>query len=314
MLERVTYRMAPPRIAIGPNQTPGVIEAVRQGGCIPVGIGESADGLVWLSPNDVGGLQQVLDAAPEIRWVQLPFAGVENFVASGVVTTSRVWTCAKGSYAEPVAEHALTLALAGLRRLPQRIRATTWEERSGTSLFDSRVTIVGGGGIAHSLISLLAPFRTEITVVKRQPSPMIGVKNVVATSQLHFALSDALVVFLALSLTPETIGIIGASELSAMDAEAWIVNVARGRHIVTDDLVNALVHREIGGAALDVTDPEPLPDEHPLWNIPNCIITPHTADTPEMTAPLLASRIATNSARFAANEPLEGIIDVGAGY
>jgi phosphoglycerate dehydrogenase-like enzyme len=99
-----------------------------------------------------------------------------------------------------------------------------------------------------------------------------------------------------------------------MDAEAWLVNVARGRHVVTDALVQSLVRHEIAGAALDVTDPEPLPDDHPLWALSNCIITPHTADTPEMTAPLLAARIAANVAHLAAGEPFEGLIDAEAGY
>jgi phosphoglycerate dehydrogenase-like enzyme len=136
----------------------------------------------------------------------------------------------------------------------------------------------------------------------------------VATEHLHDALPGALVVFVALALTPETTGIISGPELALMDARAWLVNVARGRHVVTGALVQALVRHEIGGAALDVTDPEPLPDDHPLWALPNCILTPHTADTPQMTEPLLGARIAANVAHLAAGEPLEGLIDAAAGY
>jgi phosphoglycerate dehydrogenase-like enzyme len=84
--------------------------------------------------------------------------------------------------------------------------------------------------------------------------------------------------------------------------------------VVTDDLVAALRDRSIGGAALDVTDPEPLPDGHPLWTLDNALITPHTADTPEMTTPLLADRIAFNVAAFAAGTPMEGLVDPHAGY
>ena len=119
---------------------------------------------------------------------------------------------------------------------------------------------------------------------------------------------------MALSLTPETTGIIGAPELAAMDRGAWLVNVARGRHVRTDDLVEALAAGTIAGAALDVTDPEPLPEGHRLWDEPRCLITPHTADTPEMVQPLLAHRIAVNVARFAAGQPLEGLIDPALGY
>jgi phosphoglycerate dehydrogenase-like enzyme len=131
---------------------------------------------------------------------------------------------------------------------------------------------------------------------------------------LPAALSDAKVVFLALALTPETEKIIGAAQLAAMRPDGLLVNVARGRHVDTEALVTALERPEIGGAALDVTDPEPLPDGHPLWTEERCIITPHTADTPEMTRQPLALRIRDNVARFAAGEPLTGLVDAVAGY
>jgi len=119
---------------------------------------------------------------------------------------------------------------------------------------------------------------------------------------------------LALALTPETTGIIGAPELALMDETAWLVNVARGGHVDTEALVAALTAGSIAGAALDVTDPEPLPDGHPLWDLDNCIITPHTADTIDMVIPLLAERIRTNVGRFAAGEELVGLVDPDAGY
>jgi phosphoglycerate dehydrogenase-like enzyme len=119
---------------------------------------------------------------------------------------------------------------------------------------------------------------------------------------------------LALALTPETVGVIGAQELDLMERHAWLVNVARGRHVVTDDLVDALRNEQIGGAGLDVTDPEPLPDGHPLWDEPRCIITPHVANTPEMARPVLTRRITENVRRFAAGEPLLGPVDPEAGY
>ena len=98
------------------------------------------------------------------------------------------------------------------------------------------------------------------------------------------------------------------------ERHAWLVNVARGKHVVTEDLVWALEHGVIGGAGLDVTDPEPLPDGHKLWTMPNCIITPHVGNTPEMAAPLLAERITTNVARFAHGEPLLGEVHIDLGY
>ena len=94
---------------------------------------------------------------------------------------------------------------------------------------------------------------------------------------------------LTLALTPQTRGLIGPAELAAMAPDGWLVNVARGGLVDTGALVDALRAGQIGGAALDVTDPEPLPDGHPLWDLHNCLITPHTADTEEMTQPLLAA-------------------------
>jgi phosphoglycerate dehydrogenase-like enzyme len=138
--------------------------------------------------------------------------------------------------------------------------------------------------------------------------------RVVGPDRLHDALGGADAVILALALTPETAGIIGAPELRAMEEHAWLVNVARGEHVVTPDLVVALDERWIGGAALDVTDPEPLPGGHPLFGRTNCIITPHCANTPEMARAPLTARITENVRRFAAGEALIGPVDPSLGY
>jgi len=249
--------------------------------------------------------------------VQLPWAGVEDYAAAGVFGDGRQWTCGKGVYAEPVAEHALALALAGLRHLPERVVARRWGPMLGRTLYDGRVTILGGGGIARSLLALLAPLRVDATVVRRSGEPVPGAAGTVALGQLdqlHAALATADVVVVALSLTPATTGLLGRAEFDAMQSHAWLVNVARGRHVVTDELVEALRQGVIAGAALDVTDPEPLPEGHPLWDLPNCILTPHSADTPEMIRPLLAARIAENVRRFATGEPLVGGVDPSLGY
>ena len=277
-----------------------------------VSLTDDPEALVWLDSHDVGGLTEALATAPGVRWVQLSSAGVELMTA--VIDQTRIWTCAKGAYARPVAEHALTMALAGLRLLPTRIGARSWGAQGGTSLFGERVTILGGGGIARSLLELLAPFEVEATVVNRSGTPVPGAVRTAPVSQLDGTLSDALVVVLALALTPETRGIIGADQLGLMEQTAWLVNVARGGHIDTDALADALGERTIAGAALDVTHPEPLPDGHALWDLSNCIITPHTADTFEMVLPLLAERIRTNVVHFAAGEPLVGLVDSEAGY
>jgi phosphoglycerate dehydrogenase-like enzyme len=301
------------RIAVGPELSQFAVDAVREGGGEPADADSAADALVWLAPHDTDGLREAL-AATGARWIQLSSAGVELIAAAGLIDPERTWTCAKGSYAEPVAEHALTLALAGLRCLPERIVATSWGPPAGQTLFDEPVTILGGGGITTSLMGLLAPFRPKVTVVRRSAAPVPGAARTLPDTMLAEALSGARVVFLALALTPQTTGIIGARQLAEMRPDSWLVNVARGRHVVTDALVAALDAGEIAGAGLDVTDPEPLPDGHPLWAQPRCIITPHTADTEEMVRRPLALRIRDNVSRFAAGEPLTGVVDPASGY
>ena len=306
--------MSSPRVAIGPRSAAFAEDAVRDGGGIPVKPDEHADALVWLSATDMDGLKEVLEHQSTIRWVQLPFAGIEAAVEAGVIDPALQWSCAKGSYAEPVAEHALALALAGLRCLPERLRARRWGSPAGTSLFDAPVTILGGGGITSELLRLLAPYRVSATVVRRTGEPVEMAARTVGPDKLGESLASAVVVFLALALTPSTEGIISRRQLETMNERAWLVNVARGRHVDTAALVDGLRAGTIAGAALDVTDPEPLPEGHPLWAMPNCIITPHTADTWEMVLPRLAARIRENVARFAAGEPLVGPVDPEQGY
>ena len=300
------------RIAVAPETSPTwVANAVRDGGGEVVDVAD-AQALVWTNPRDADGLANVLQIHPHLSWVQVPFAGVENFVH--LIDDSRVWTCGKGVYAEPVAEHALALMLAGMRHIAGYARESSWRGPHGINLLGARVTILGGGGITESLLRLLQPFRCHITVVRKNIEHMNGASDVVGPEHLIDSLAGADVVVLALSLTPETTAIISRAELEMMESHAWIVNVARGGHIVTDDLVRVLENDRIGGAALDVTDPEPLPENHRLWSLPNCIITPHVGNTPEMAVPLLAERIRTNVSHFVHGEALIGTVDPERGY
>ncbi|MGK2947348.1 MAG: NAD(P)-dependent oxidoreductase [Acidimicrobiales bacterium] len=287
--------------------------AVEAGGGRLVELTE-ATGVVWAEPDAAGALAAALDEHPRLEWIQLPWAGVEPYVDVIAAHPERTWTCGKGVYAEPVAEHALALALAGLRHLPSYARAGTWTKGRGTNLLGARVVILGGGGIAESLLRLLGPFGAEVTVVRRSPQPMAGATAVVGEDRLDAVLDGAEVVVLALALTPATVGILDRRRLELLAPHGWVVNVARGAHIVTDDLVVVLAEGLIGGAALDVTDPEPLPDDHPLWQEPRCLLTPHTANTPEMAVPLLSARVQENVRRRIAGEPLLGPVDVAAGY
>jgi phosphoglycerate dehydrogenase-like enzyme len=302
----------PPRIALAPSPSDVVVAAVQQGGGVVVGLADEPDALVWLGPTDVEGMVAAVRTAPSARWVQLPFAGVEAFAAS--LDPSRTWTCAKGSYAEPTAEHALALLLAGLRRLHVHAGASSWGEQGAASLFDAPVVVVGGGGITASLLLLLAPFRCDVTVVRRSAAPVAGATRTVPVEQLDEVLPGAAAVVLALALTPETHHLIGRRQLEVMSSSAWLVNIARGGHVDSYALADALRSGQIAGAAVDVTDPEPLPDDSPLWGLENCLITPHTANPWQTAQPLLARRVRENVQHFAAGEDLVGLVDLEAGY
>lgn len=302
----------PPRVALAPEDArPWLADAIVDGGGIVVALAD-AEALVWSDPARSSALRDALGAAPDIHWVQLPWAGVEPLV--DVLDDQHLWTCGKGVYAEEVAEHALTLALAGLRGLSSYARRTSWSGPQGRNLLGARVTILGGGGICESFVRLLGPFGTRVTVLRRTAAPMTGVDHVGTLDELDAVLVDTDLLVLALALTAETTGVIGVAQLALLPAHAWIVNVARGAHIDTDALVDALSSGSIGGAGLDVFEPEPLPDGHPLWSLDNCLLTPHVANTPDMALPALSRRVSENIGRFSRGEPLLGVVDVRAGY
>ena len=246
--------------------------------------------------------------------MHLPGAGIESFLDAGLVSDGRTWTCSKGAHSSLIAEHALALGLAGLHSLASSARASSWEATRVTALAGQPVTIVGGGGIASALVGYLAPFGAPRH--RGAPQRRAGARGRahLTTDRLHDALPDARLVILALALTPETRHIIGAAELEAMHDRAWLVNVSRGGHVDTDALVDALGRDAIAGAALDVTDPEPLPDGHRLWSMANCLITPHNAGSSGAVMRLLAARVHDNVARLGAGQPLLGVIDPDAGY
>lgn len=174
--------------------------------------------------------------------------------------------------------------------------------------------IVGAGGIAKEIIRLLSVFDVEITVVRRSAEPLEGAATTVTANRLGEVLPAADVVIIAAASTGETAQLIGEPELRMMKESAVLVNIARGALIDTEALVDALRSGSIAGAGLDVTDPEPLPDGHPLWAEPRCLITSHSADTPAMTAPLLANRIRLNVNAFLGDGRFVGVVDPVAGY
>ncbi|MCY1158075.1 MAG: hydroxyacid dehydrogenase [Citricoccus sp.] len=274
----------------------------------------SATALVLVRPIPVEQVEAALAANPGVSWVQLPFAGIEPYVPLIRSRSGITWTSAKGTYAPPVAEHALMLTLALLRDLPARIRATSWGTAGGRTLEGMDCVIVGGGGIAREYLRLLKAWDTRVTIVRRSAGEVPGADRTVTQDRLDEVLPGAGVVMVAAAATDLTRGMIGARQLELMDPDAVLVNIARGTLVDTDALVAALAAGSIHAAGLDVTDPEPLPEGHPLWAEPRCIVTPHTADTPEMCIPLLDARIGRNLAARATGATLEGRVDPVGGY
>jgi D-3-phosphoglycerate dehydrogenase len=239
--------------------------------------------------------------------VQLPSAGVEHWLDR--IDRERQWTTAAPAFGRGVAEHALALMLAGTRHLHEFARTRTWTRPEIHRLEGATVAIIGTGSIGRALIELLEPFQVEVLAVTRR-----GRDGTLPIERVGEVWPRAQFVVIAAPATDATRHLVGAGELAAMREDAWLVNVARGALVDTDALVGALAAGEIAGAALDVTDPEPLPDGHPLWTEPRALITPHVAN-PDVTLMQDLARLAGDQvSRLVAGEPLLSPIDPDAGY
>lgn len=273
---------------------------------------DRAEGLIWLG-DLASELGEVLSGAPMLRWVQLSGVGVESYLP--LMDAGRQWTCARGVYAQPVAEHALLLALACLRGAAVSARARVWWPQPPISLAGAEVVIVGGGSIARALLRLLEPFQVRATVLRRTDTPIPAAEvTVLPVEAIDQILPCARMVFLAAPLTASTNGLIDLRRLRSMRSDAYLVNIARGRLVVTEDLVHALRNNWIAGAGLDVTHPEPLPQGHPLWDLPNCLITAHSAGALESSMNAFADLVRRNVRRLVDGLPPHGLVDLDAGY
>ena len=290
-----------------------LVDAVVDGGGTVVDV-EDAEAIIWAHPTSTGELDDLLDAHPDVRWVQLPWAGIEPFL--DVIDRRVVWTNGKGVYAEPVAEHALALLLGGLRHVGAYARASTWTGPEGRNLLGARVTVLGGGTITRSLLRLLGPFGCEVTVVRQRPDAddLPGADRVVGAERLHDVLPDTDALVLALALTPATRHVVDAAALAALPDHAWIVNVARGGHVDTDALVAALRRGPSAGRRSTSPIPSPCPTTTRSGTSTRAILTPHVGNTPAMGRPLLAARVRENVRRFTCGEPLLGPVDPDLGY
>ena len=305
-----------PRIAVGPEHDPRFERAVLGGGGIPCGLEDDPDALVWTAGPDA--FPEALP--PSVRWVQLPSAGVEYWLSQGIVKAHpRVtWTSAAGAYSAAVAEHALTLLLAGVRALPAHLTATSWAPDTlapvvGT-LRGATVGIVGAGGVGRALIPMLAALGAHTIAVTRSGRPVPGAVETFPVERIDeiWSLADHFVI--SATATRDVERLVGASELAAMNPTAWVINVARGDLVDTDALVAALRSGTIGGAGLDVTDPEPLPDDHPLWSLPNAVIAPHDSNPAPLRIPAYLEHVTENVTRFASGLVPTAVVDPSAGY
>ncbi|HEX5475026.1 MAG TPA: D-2-hydroxyacid dehydrogenase [Vicinamibacterales bacterium] len=266
-----------------------------------------------------------LAAAPRLRWIHSPAAGVGGMLFPALVQSDVVVTNSRGNSAATIAEHVIAVTLALMRRLPrawqaQEERRWAQDELSAAgairTLHGSRVLVIGLGAIGAAVATRALAFGAGVVGVRRHvhaPSPS-GLAAVVPPGQLDVQLPAADVVVVAAPQTTETRHLIGAPQLAAMKEDAVLVNVSRGGLIDQAALVRALEAGRPGAVALDVFEHEPLPPDSPLWSHPRVLITPHVAGIHANYWPDAAALFADNLRRFLAGQPLRNVVDKHAGY
>ena len=287
----------------------------------------------WLSSE---AFDRLLARATRLRWVHSATSGVERALTPAARERGIIVTNARGVFTRPIAEHVLMLILAISRRLPQLLelqRERTWQPLEGLELRELTVGVIGYGSIGRAVASLAGAFGARVIAQRRHPGSVDAVaaqgetedpdeafpfraapERIVGPDGLHDLLAASDIVVLAAPLTPETEGMIDGAALAAMRPDAWIINVARGRLIDDRALLDALIDHRIGGAALDTFREEPLPMTSPLWDLPNVIVTPHTAWSSARVLDRSVNLFCDNLRRFALGEPLRNTVDPGAGY
>lgn len=267
---------------------------------------------------------ELFAAGADIRWLQLPYAGAEFCLAIPAIRERDILvTNAQRIYGPEIAEHVMAMILSftrGLHRyIPQQAQEK-WDrglvaEENLWELEGKTLLVVGLGGIGTEVARL--GHGMGMNVIATRNSSRRGpdfVSHVGLADELPQLVPDADVVVNAAPLTPSTDDLFDADFFAAMKTTAYFINVGRGGSVVTDDLVSALQSGELAGAGLDVTDPEPLPDGHPLWKLPNVIITPHVAAGSDLRSERLWIVMRENLRRYAAGEPMLSVVDTSKGY
>ena len=266
----------------------------------------------WWQPD------RMPDNCPKLRWVQATSAGIGGFVRRhGLDRGDIVFTTAAGAHAVPLAEFALTGALYLVKGVPDlldRQRRHHWQRYTTRSLAGRRVTVVGLGHIGRHVAEVFAALGTRVVGVARPGGSHPHLPGVTVTEDVDRALPDTDVLVLATPLTDDTRHLIDRRRLGLLPAGAVLVNVARGPVVDQQALVAALSAGRLGGAALDVTDPEPLPADSPLWDMPNVLLSPHSAATLATENEALVELFVDNLTRWRTGRPLRNRYRDDLGY
>lgn len=257
-------------------------------------------------------------AVGSLRWLHVAAAGVDAVLCPQVRRSDVTVTSSRGVFDRPIAEYVLAQVLAFAKDLPgslARQHAHRWEHRESERVAGTRALVVGTGPIGRATARLLSAVGVEVRGAgrrAREEDPDFG--TVVGPEGLHRALGEADWVVALAPLTDATRGMFDAAAFAAMAPHARFVNVGRGELVRTDDLVTALRERRLAGAALDVVDPEPLPPDHPLWDLPGVVITPHSSGDVVGWRHALVELFADNFVRWTQGRPLRNVVDKSLGY
>lgn len=273
--------------------------------------------VTWTSAYDRDFVTTVKETARKLKWIQLTTSGIDNILKVGGFPTGVIVTNSAGLSAPMVAEHAFALMLAIGHRLcdaeaERARRSHTWlpdMRPTMSALFRKTICIIGLGAIGQEAAKRARAFDMDVIGVSRGYRPDDLVSEVFPRERLNDALARADVVLLSTTVTAETVNIIGREALAAMKPDAILVNIARGDLVDEDALAAALRDGKLLGAGLDVTRVEPLPEDSPLWDPPNVIITPHAAGGGADTSDILLEMVDDNIRRYTAGEPLARVCD-----
>ena len=269
----------------------------------------------WFDMYSKDDMAETITRAAKLKWLNSVYAGVEAFPLDLLEQRGVMLTNGAGINAVPIAEYVLMLMLAQAKGYREVVRAQERREWLKTSpgkreLFGSQVLILGYGAIGQEVEARLTGFGAHVTKVRRSAGP-----GTLGPEEWREQLGTFDWIVIAVPATPDTQHMIGAAELTAMKSDAVLVNIARGSVIDQEALVVALEAGAIGGALLDVTTPEPLPPEHPLWTLDNAQVTMHLSGSAQtLMFQRAATRFLANLGRYRAGEPLTPLVDYTAGY